>query len=156
MPSDSDKKLLILCRRLARRFVCQAAHLGAPEDVFDELVNVAYVAGREGRYILWYLLEYVTKPSDKVKRCAFRTGDARRIYRDEEKTPERIAEEEDDKEKAFDLIRMLEPDSLMIIVLYFGRGKSYKEIGEIFDRSGWWASTKVRSILRSLRKEMEG
>ncbi len=151
-----DKELIPLCKRLARRFVRQAKHLGAPEDVFDELVNVAYVAGREGRYILWTLVAYVTLPSNEVKRRAFRTGDGRAILRDVgERAPSEILEMDDDKERAFELITMLSPDDLVLICLYFGREKSYKDIGGIFDRSGWWTSLRIKSILSGLRKEME-
>ena len=159
----NDKDLISLCKRLASRFIRQAAHLGAPEDVFDELVNVAYVAGREGRCILWDLISYVTLPSNTIKKRiggasqrAFRTGDERRIRRDRERAPEEIAEREDDERRAFELIRMLSPDDLVLICLYFGREKNYKEIGEIFERSGWWVSQKIRCILDGLRKEMGG
>lgn len=154
----NDKELIPLCKRLAARFVRQASHLGAREDVFDELVNVAYVAGREGRYILWELIEYVTLPSKKRKRRAFRLGDERGFfqYNLENKTPSKILEEKDDEKKAFELIKMLSPDDLVLICLYFGRGKSYKDIGRIFERSGWWVSMRIRSILENLRKEMGG
>lgn len=161
----NDKELIPLCKRLAARFVRQAGHLGAREDVFDELVNVAYVAGREGRYILWELIHYVVLPSNDVgmsgnikrKRGAFRTADLRRNARElDEPSPLKLLEEKDDKRKAFDLMTMLSPDDLVLICLYFGREKSYKDIGRIFERSGWWVSLRIKSILENLRKEMGG
>lgn len=159
----NDKELIPLCKRLASRFVRQAAHLGSPKDAFNELVNVAYVAGREGRSILWELVHYVTLPSDRVRKKiggasqrAFRTGDERRNHQVEEKSPEELLEEDDDKKKAFELIMKLSIDEIVLICFYFGKGKSYKEIGEIFNRTGSWASWKIKGILKRLREDMEG
>jgi len=154
----NDKELIPLCERLAARFLKQAKHLGAPKDAFDELVNVAYVAGKEGRHIIWELIEYVTKPTISPfdrRRRAFRTGDRRRLYRDDPASPEEIAEEKDDRRKAFELLSVMSPDDIVLICLYFGREKSYKDIGKIYNRSGWWVSLRIRGILDSLRKEME-
>lgn len=155
MKPIDDKTLIPLCKRLAARFVHQARHLGAREDVFNELVNAAYVAGREGKYIIWTLLEYVTKPSIKLKRRAFRTGDARQIYREKEKTPSDVLDEKECNKRVFDLMKMLSPDDFVLISLYFGHGKTYGEIGEIFSKSDRWASGRIKSILTKLRKEAD-
>ena len=96
----SDKELLPLCKRLAARFVHQATHLGSREDVFNELINVAYVAGREGKYIIWTLLAYVTKPSSRRKRRAFRIGDEREAFREGEKSSSEALLEKDEEIRA--------------------------------------------------------
>ena len=116
---------------------------------------MGYVAGKQGEYIIYALIAYVTKPSNKRKRRAFQTGDERKIHREVRKTPAEIAEEIAEKEKVFDLVRGLSPNDFVLIALYFGHDKTYTEVGKVFDRSDRWASGRIKEILKGLRKEME-
>ena len=165
----NDKHLIPLCKRLASRFVRQAAHLGAPDDVFDELVNVAYAAGKARStigeahtWIMWELIHYVVMPMEavdklgvRIRRGCFRTVDLRRRYLDATPSASDEVEKKDELVKLFNLIMSLGHDDVIIICLRFGRERSFKEIGEIFNRSGWWASMRITKILERLRKELE-
>lgn len=155
-PMD-DEKLIPLCKKLAGRFVRQASHLGSREDVFDELVNVAYVAGKEGKYIIWALIAYTTKPSSVRKRRAFRTGDERKIRkrRKEQLTPLEALEEKDEELRLSALLFQLNPLDLSLIQAYFAQGKTYPEVGKIFGKSDRWASGRIKNILAKLRERME-
>ena len=162
----NDKHLIPLCKRLASRFVRQASQLGAPDDVFDEFVNVAYAAGKARStigeahtWIMWELIHYVVMPMDGVdrrkKRGCFSTIDLRRRYLDAIPSASEELEKKDELIKLFNHIMSLGHDDIIIICLRFGRERSFKEIGEIFNRSGWWASMRITKILERLRKELE-
>lgn len=159
-----DKILIPLCRRLASRFVRQALHLGAPDDVFDELVNVAYVAGKmrgsieeAHTWIMWELIHCVTMPTRDVKKqYIFSLSDLRRRYIDDAPSASEEIEKRDEMKKAFRLVMRLRHDDIILICLRFGREMSFKDIGGIFNRTGSWASWKITGILDRLRKEMGG
>lgn len=159
----SDKDILPLCKKWASRFVDRAAHLGSPEDAFNELVNVAYCTAKPlsklrgaSSWIMWELVRYINTPSvERFKRGSFRISDLRKSQEKFVLTPFQIAEMKDRQRSMIKAVTLLESEEIAIIKLYYAQSKTYKEIGEIFGCSGWWISKRMKKILKKLREFME-
>ena len=161
-----DKDLIPLCKRVARRFIKQASHLGSCDDVFNELVNEAYVAGKPRnslgnayKWMIYKLIHYTTVPSVAKSKehpsKAFRICDLRKRKDDLEKPAEEIVEEHEIGEKVKLMIEHLSIADFTMLLLRFGCNKKYKDIGAVFGCSSWWASQRIREVLNRMRTELE-
>jgi len=156
-----DEILIPHCKRLAKKFLHQASHLGAPEDVLNELINVAYACGKAKdnidqacSWMFWKLMHYVTMPSKEIKRGSFRLSDLRNIKWDVEAPPDEIIQEEDLKDYLLKTLKTLPFDDLLLIILYYGKDKSFEEIGKILGISRFGVKKRNERILEEIRKKI--
>ena len=148
----NDKDLIPLCQAWARRFMRQSRHLGAEDDVFNELTNEAYRVSKGlekkigvSTWIMWKLIEY-TKIPDMT--------DRRGIGKKVDRPTDEICEMWEEHQKLIKAVSMLPEDEKLMIHFYYQDGMNYTTIGRKMGFSRTWIKKKIEHALRKLREKM--
>lgn len=149
-----DRDILPICRRYARAFIKQAKHLGKPDDVFDELMNVAYVAAKQlnknegaATWIMWSLIKH-------TKIQTFEMIDRRLLSHPRSAQPDEFANRTEERELLLAAISKLDPTERALVYCYYRDGMTFRAIGKDLGFSGCWASKLIKDVVNKLREEM--
>jgi RNA polymerase sigma factor (sigma-70 family) len=132
---------------------------------FDELVAVAYVAGKTRKQIdglraaiIWALIRYTFMPLDRNARSKGKfplLKDIRFAYRTiTTATPAWLAEQSDQTEKLIKSVSKLELHERNLVYWYYRDSMTFAQIGARLCCSDRWASKMLKDVLKKLRREL--
>lgn len=132
----------------------QGRHLGAEEDVFNELTNEAYRISKGmssmtgvSTWIMWKLIEYTKIPGMIDQREKDEAWD---VPTDE------ICAKKEECQRLVGAIAKLSDEEIKMIYFYYRDGMGYTGIGRKMGFSRTWIKKKIEHALRKIRKEMMG